>query len=241
MSMTYEISKKDVFESWLKVKKNGGGAGIDGVSVEDFEKNLKNNLYKIWARMSSGSYFPPSVKGVEIPKKTGGVRLLGIPTVGDRVAQNVVVGALEPILEPIFCRDSYGYRPNKSAHDALAVTRARCWERNWVLEFDIRGLFDNIPHDLLTKALQSHVSKKWILLYVDRWLKASTQMPNGTTVERTAGTPQGGCVSPLLANLFMHYAFDKWMARENPTTPWCRYADDGAPRTQVALFKRKEA
>jgi RNA-directed DNA polymerase len=186
--------------------------------------------------MSSGSYFPPPIKGVEIPKKSGGVRLLGIPTVGDRVAQNVVVGILESTLEPIFCNDSYGYRPHKSAHDAIAVTRERCWNRDWLLEFDIRGLFDNISHELLLKALCVHTSEKWILLYVERWLKVSIQLPTGVTLERSAGTPQGGCISPLLSNLFMHYAFDKWMQREHSNTPWCRYADDG-----LAHCESKEA
>jgi len=138
MSMTYEISKKAVFDAWLKVKKNRGGAGIDRVEVDEFESNLKNNLYKIWVRMSSGSYFPPPIKGVEIPKKAGGIRLLGIPTVADRVAQNVVVGILEPVFEPVFCKDSYGYRPNKSAHDALAVTRERCWKSDYG-GFSFRG------------------------------------------------------------------------------------------------------
>lgn len=176
--------------------------------------------------MSSGSYFPPAVKGVEIPKKSGGKRLLGVPTVGDRVAQMVVKIYFEPQVEPHFHQDSYGYRPGKSAVDAIAVTRQRCWKYNWVLEFDIRGLFDNIDHELLMKAVRHHTDNPWVILYIQRWLKAPFQMPDGTVEERTKGTPQGGVISPVLANLFLHYAFDKWMDREHPDKPFARYADD---------------
>ena len=177
--------------------------------------------------MSSGSYFPPPVKGVSIPKKSGGIRLLGVPTVSDRIAQTVVKNRLEIILEPIFDENSFGYRPKKSAHDAISITRARCWKYDWVVEFDIKGLFDNIDHNLLLKALRKHCSCKWILLYVERWLRAPLQKEDGILVERNKGTPQGGVVSPVLANLFLHYAFDAWVRREMPSIPFCRYADDG--------------
>lgn len=227
MEKSFEIPKQLVWEAYLKVKANGGAAGVDEQSIEEFEKDLKGNLYKIWNRMSSGSYFPPPVLGVPIPKKSGGGRMLGIPTVGDRVAQMTVKLWVEPMLEPSFHRDSYGYRPNRSAHQALEVTRRRCWRYDWVVEFDIRGLFDNISHDLLLRALRKHCECKWVLLYVERWLKAPMQNETGNVVERTKGTPQGGVVSPLLANLFMHYAFDVWMSRNFPGVPFCRYADDG--------------
>jgi len=232
---SYEISKKVVLEAYQKVKANGGAAGIDEESLKAFEKNLKNNLYKIWNRMSSGSYFPPAVKGVEIPKKSGGKRLLGVPTVGDRVAQMVAKIYFEPQVEPYFHPDSYGYRPGKSAIDALAITRQRCWKFDWVLEFDIKGLFDNIDHELLMKAVRKHTDIPWVILYIQRWLKAPFQMPDGTIKERTKGTPQGGVISPVLANLFLHYTFDKWMDREHPDKPFARYADDA-----VAHCKSKE-
>jgi len=223
---SYEIPKQVVMEAYGKVKANRGAAGIDGESLEAFESNLKNNLYKIWNRMSSGSYFPPAVKGVEIPKKSGGKRMLGVPTVGDRIAQMVVKIYFEPKVEPYFHQDSYGYRPGKSAIDAVSVTRQRCWKYNWVLEFDIKGLFDNIDHELLMKAVRKHTDNPWNILYIERWLKAPIQMPDGTIKERTKGTPQGGVISPILANLFLHYTFDKWMEREHPGNPFARYADD---------------
>jgi RNA-directed DNA polymerase len=232
---SYTISKKVVLEAFQKVKANQGGAGIDTESLEAFEANLKNNLYKIWNRMSSGSYFPPAVKGVEIPKKSGGKRLLGVPTVGDRVAQMVVKIYFEPLVEPYFHQDSYGYRPGKSAIQAIEVTRQRCWQYDWVLEFDIKGLFDNIDHELLMKAVRQHTDNPWVILYIQRWLQAPIQMPDGTIQERTKGTPQGGVISPLLANLFLHYAFDQWMDREHPDKPFARYADDA-----VAHCKSKE-
>jgi RNA-directed DNA polymerase len=200
---------------------------VDKETIEDFERDLKGNLYRVWNRMSSGSYFPPPVRAVAIPKKNGGERILGVPTVADRVAQTVVKAVLEPLLEPIFLPDSYGYRPSRSALDAIAVTRERCWRYDWVLEFDIRGLFDNISHELLLRALEKHSDCEWVRLYVRRWLTAPLQLADGTLVERTKGTPQGGVVSPILANLFLHYAFDAWMARTFPGVPWCRYADDG--------------
>lgn len=223
----FAIPKRLVWRAYRDVKSKGGAAGVDNQTLEDFERDLKNNLYRIWNRLCSGSYFPPPVKAVPIPKKSGGTRILGVPTVSDRVAQTVVKLMLEPILEPVFDQDSYGYRPRRSAHDAIAVTRKRCWQYDWVVEFDIRGLFDNISHELLMKALRHHCSCRWVLLYVERWLRVSMQQPNGALTERQQGTPQGGVVSPVLANLFLHYAFDAWVRREMPHVPFCRYADDG--------------
>ncbi len=226
-SKPYNIDKRHVYEAYLQVRSNGGAAGVDGVTIEQFESDLKGNLYKIWNRMSSGTYFPPPVRAVPIPKKSGGQRILGVPTVADRVAQTVVKRLIEPALESIFLADSYGYRPGRSALDAVGVTRERCWKYDWVLEFDIKGLFDNIDHTLLLRAVRKHVTCAWALLYIERWLTVPMQQEDGTRVERTRGTPQGGVVSPILANLFMHYAFDAWMARTFPNLPWCRYADDG--------------
>ena len=222
----FEISKHVVLDAWKHVKANQGAAGVDSESIADFEANLKDNLYKIWNRMSSGSYFPPPVRAVAIPKKTGGERLLGIPAVSDRIAQMVVKMYFEPLVEAKFHEDSYGYRPGKSAIQAIKVTRQRCWRYNWVLEFDIKGLFDNIDHDLLMKAVGHHTQCKWILLYIEKWLKTPFQKEDGTLVERKKGTPQGGVVSPVLSNLFLHYVFDKWMERNYPQNPFCRYADD---------------
>ena len=224
---SFSISKEVVLDAWKRVKANHGAAGIDEQTIEDYEQNLRNNLYKLWNRMSSGSYFPPPVRTVPIPKKAGGFRNLGIPTVEDRIAQMVIKLYVEPHVEPMFHADSYGYRPGRSAHDALAVTRKRCWRYNWVLEFDIRGLFDNIPKDLMLKALGHHIKDKWILLYVERWLTAKIEDGEGNLVTRTKGVPQGGVISPVLSNLFMHYAYDKWMERTFPNSPMCRYADDG--------------
>jgi len=223
----FNIDKQIVYEAYKAVKSNRGAAGVDEQTIEQFEADLSRNLYKIWNRMSSGSYFPPPVRAVSIPKKSGGERILGVPTVADRVAQTVVKQVIEPILDLVFLADSYGYRPNKSALDAVGVTRQRCWKYDWVLEFDIKGLFDNIDHELLLRAVRKHITSKWALLYIERWLKAPMVQEDGTTVERSRGTPQGGVVSPILANLFMHYAFDLWMARTHPELPWCRYADDG--------------
>lgn len=223
----FRIPKKLVWQAYLKVKANGGAAGVDQESLDDFERDWKNNLYRIWNRMSSGSYLPPAVKAVPIPKKSGGTRILGIPTVSDRIAQMVVKLVLEPLLEPVFDDNSFGYRPGKSAHDAIAITRKRCWQFDWVVEFDIRGLFDNIDHERLLKALRHHCRCRWVLLYVERWLKAPLQLADGSCTPRDKGTPQGGVISPLLANLFLHYAFDAWVRRELPKIPFCRYADDG--------------
>lgn len=223
----FNIPKQLFVQAFKLVQTNTGAAGVDQQSLEDFEKNLKDNLYKLWNRMSSGSYFPPPVKAVPIPKKTGGKRILGVPTVGDRVCQMVARLAFEPEVEAYFLPDSYGYRPNKSALDAVGVTRRRCWRYNWILEFDIKGLFDNIPHELLMKAVRKHTQEKWIQLHIERWLKAPMQQPDGKVTDRSCGTPQGGVISPVLSNLFLHYVFDMWMQRNCPKIPWCRYADDG--------------
>jgi len=223
----FNIDKRLVYEAYKAVKSNRGAAGVDEQTIEQFETDLSGNLYKIWNRMSSGTYSPPPVRAVSIPKKSGGERILGVPTVADRVAQMVVKLVIEPILDPIFLADSYGYRPNKSAMDAVGATRKRCWKYDLVLEFDIKGLFDNIDHELLLRAVRKHVTCKWALLYIERWLKAPMVLEDGTTIERSCGTPQGGVVSPILSNLFLHYAFDLWMARTHPDLPWCRYADDG--------------
>ena len=222
----FRIEKRRVYEAYKAVKSNQGAAGVDGETLEIFEKDLAGNLYNLWNRMSSGTYFPPPVRAVSIPKKSGGERVLGVPTVSDRIAQMVVKQMIEPDLDSLFLPDSYGYRPGKSALDAVGATRQRCWKYDWVLEFDIKGLFDNLPHDLLLKAIRKHVKCKWALLYIERWLAVPMEK-NGEIIERARGTPQGGVVSPILSNLFMHYAFDLWMTRTHPDLPWCRYADDG--------------
>ena len=220
------IPKREVWEAYKRVKTNQGAAGVDGQSIEKFEEDLKNNLFKIWNRMSSGSYFPPPVRRVDIPKDNEGTRPLGIPTVADRIAQTVVKRYLEPILEEHFHPDSYGYRPGKSAIEAVGVARQRCWRYDWVLDLDIKGFFDSIDHDLLMRAVRKHTDCKWVRLYIERWLKAPVQLEDGSLIHREKGTPQGGVVSPLLANLFLHYAFDKWMQRHYPQIPFERYADD---------------
>ena len=223
---SYEISKQVVWEAYKKVKANRGAAGVDGQCLEDFEKDLRSNLYKIWNRMSSGSYFPPPVRRVEIPKGQGRTRPLGIPTVADRIAQMVAKIYLEPQVEPYFHADSYGYRPGKSALDAVGVARRRCWRQDWVIDLDIKGFFDNLDHDLLMRAVRRHTDLPWILLYVQRWLKAPVEHADGRREERTKGSPQGSVISPLLANLFLHYAFDEWMRRNHPRVQFERYADD---------------
>jgi len=223
----FKIPKQEVWEAFQRVKANQGAAGVDGQSIAEFEADLKDNLYKLWNRLSSGSYFPPPVRRVDIPKADGkGVRPLGIPTVADRVAQEVARRYLEPILEPVFHPDSYGYRPGKSAIDAVRTARERCWRYDWVLDLDVKAYFDSIDWELMLKAVRQHTDCPWVLLYVERWLKAPVQMEDGSTVPRIAGTPQGGVISPLLANLFMHYTFDMWMARTFPHIPFERYADD---------------
>jgi RNA-directed DNA polymerase len=250
-SKPFEISKQLVWEAYRRVAANKGAAGVDGQSVEDFEADLKNNLYKIWNRMSSGSYFPPAVKAVEIPKpQGGGVRVLGVPTVADRVAQTVVALALEARTEAIFHDDSYGYRPRRSALDAVAACRRRCWRKDWVLDLDVSKFFDSVDHDLMLKAVAANTDQKWVLLYVGRWLTAPLQRPDGTLKERDRGTPQGSAVSPVLANLFMHYAFDMFLARQLPGVQFERYADDAvvhcdtesqARQVWAALAERMES
>jgi RNA-directed DNA polymerase len=223
----FDISKWEVKKAWEEVRANRGAPGVDGQSIEDFEKNLQGNLYKIWNRMSSGSYFPPPVRAVEIPKPHGGgSRMLGIPAVADRVAQTVVARHLMRRVEPVFHSDSYGYRPGRSALDAVGKCRERCWKRNWVVELDIQKFFDSVPWGLLLKAVDAHTDATWVKLYVRRWLAAPLVMPDGLLVARERGTPQGAPVSPVLANLFLHYAFDTWMAREYPSVWFERYADD---------------
>lgn len=248
---SFEIPKRLVFEAWKKVRAKDGAPGVDAVSTSMFESREGDSLYKLWNRMSAGSYMPVPVRAVEIPKDHGtGVRVLGVPTVADRVAQTAAAMLLEEKLEPIFHPDSYGYRPGRSAHDALAVTRRRCWEKDWVLDLDIRSFFDSVPHDLLLKAVAHHTRERWVLLYIERWLKASMLMPDGTLVPREKGTPQGSPISPVLANLFLTYAFDMWMTREHPGSPFERYADDGvvhcdteeqARRLWVEIAKRLKA
>lgn len=239
----FEITKAMVWEAYKRVRARDGAAGIDGQSMEEFDKDLKNNLYKLWNRMASGAYFPPAVRRVEIPKTGGGSRALGIPTVADRIAQMVVKIAFEPEVEPYFHEDSYGYRPNKSAHQAVGVARQRCWRNNFVLDVDIKGFFDNIDHELLMKGVRKHTSCKWIILYIERWLKAPIQHEDGSIEQRTKGTPQGGVISPLLANLYLHYAFDRWMKKHYPSIPFERYADDIVihlkSEAQAVMLKRR--
>jgi len=222
----FDIPKREVWEAWKHIRANRGAAGVDEQSIQDFEAGLAANLYKLWNRLSSGSYLPPPVRRVNIPKANGGKRPLGIPTVADRVAQEVVRRYLEPLLEPKFHSDSYGYRPGRSAIDAIRVARQRCWRYDWILDLDIRGFFDNIDWDLLLRAVRKHTQSRWVLLYVERWLRAPVMMEDGSLVVRERGTPQGGVISPLLANLFLHYVFDVWLGRGFPGVPFERYADD---------------
>jgi len=226
----FQISKQEVWDAWIKVKGNKGAPGVDGQSIAAFGEDLKGNLYKVWNRMSSGTYFPPPVMAVEIPKPHGGgTRVLGVPTVADRIAQTVAAARLEKAVEPLFHPDSYGYRPGRSALDAVAACRKRCWKFSWVVDLDIRKFFDSVPWDLVVKAVEAHADHetRWIVLYVKRWLAAPLRHPDGSLQERDRGTPQGSAISPVIANLFMHYAFDLWLGREFPAVEFERYADDG--------------
>jgi RNA-directed DNA polymerase len=222
----FKISKQTVWAAYLQVKRSKGGPGFDNESMEDFEKDLKNNLYKIWNRMSSGTYFPPPVLEVEIPKTDGGKRKLGIPTISDRIAQTIVKQYLEPKVEPHFHEDSYGYRPNKSALQAIGQARWRCWRDDWVLDLDIKSFFDTIDHRLMMAAARKFTQNTWLLLYIERWLKADVVTKNGKLQKREIGTPQGGVISPLLANIYLHFTFDKWMKENYPHVHFERYADD---------------
>jgi RNA-directed DNA polymerase len=221
------ISKQVVWDAWERVRVNDGAAGVDGESIAEFERDLKNNLYVLWNRLSSGSYMPPPVRAVQIPKKDGqGVRTLGVPTVADRVAQTVVRLYLEPGVEPVFHPDSYGYRLGRSAHDAVGVCRERCWKYDWLVDLDLQSFFDSVDHSLVLKSVAAHTDQRWILLYVERWLTAPLDHGDGALVARDRGTPQGSAISPVLANIYLHYAFDMWMAREFSAVPFERYVDD---------------
>lgn len=226
MTKSLPVSKRMVYNSYLKVCDKNGSAGIDNESIEMFNANMADNLYKIWNRMTSGSYFPPPVRTVFIAKKQGGTRPLGIPTVGDRIAQGVVKDYLEPLMEKVFHKSSFGYRPGRSAHDALVQCHENCKNRAWVLDVDIKGFFDNISHSITMELLQQHTQEKWVMLYVERWLKAGVEQKDGSIAARTKGTPQGGVISPLLANIYLHHAFDIWMDKTYPQCPFERYADD---------------
>ena len=226
-------------QAYKLIKANAGAAGVDKQPLDDFELNWKDNLYKIWNRMSSGVYFPPPVKAVPIPKKSGGEGILGVPTVSDRIAQMVVKLMFEPDIEPHFLPDSYGYRPKKSALDAVGITRQRCWRYDWVLEYDICGFFDNLDHSLLMMAVKKHTDNKWIILYIERWLKTPMQFPDGSLEQKTKGVMQGGVISPLLSNLYLHYVFDIWMSKHHPLIPWCRYADDGLAHCKTEYQAQK--
>jgi RNA-directed DNA polymerase len=222
----FDIPKALVWDAYMDVKRSGGGPGVDHQTMEEFENDLKNQLYKIWNRMSSGSYLPPPVLRVEIPKSNGGTRELGIPTIGDRIAQAVVKRYLEPLVDPHFHDDSYGYRPGRSALDAVGKARERCWRDDWVLDLDISKFFDTLDHVLVMRAVRRFTSCKWVLLYIERWLQADVQLPDGTLERRHRGTPQGGVISPLLANIFLHLGFDEWMKENTPQIHFERYADD---------------
>ena len=245
------VSKEQVWLAYKKVKANQGSAGVDQISMEEFDAQRSKHLYKLWNRLASGSYFPPPVKEVEIPKKDGKVRKLGIPTIADRVAQMVVKEYLEARFEKIFSPNSYGYRPEKSAHQALEKVRQNCRKTDWVIDLDIKGFFDNIDHERLMLAVQKHVPEKWCLLYIQRWLTMPVQTKSGELIQKQGkGTPQGGVISPLLANLFLHYAMDKWLEQNHPNVEYVRYADDAilhcktkteAEQTLAALDERMKA
>ena len=220
------ITKEMVWEAYLQVRRKGKSAGVDDLSMSQYDLQRHRHLYKVWNRLASGSYFPPPVLQVEIPKKNGSIRQLGIPTISDRVAQMVIKNQIEERLERVFHPQSYGYRPKRSAHQALDQVRKNCWKYDWVIDLDIKNFFDDIDHDKLLKALGKHVEEKWVLRYIERWLKAPLQTRKGEIIARTNGTPQGGVISPLLANLFLHYTLDVWLGRFGPSIEFVRYADD---------------
>ena len=239
-SRPYPITKEQVWEAFKLVRGKGGSAGVDGITIEMVKGNPEKHLYPVWNRLSSGSYFPPAVKRVEIPKSDGGVRTLGIPTVKDRVAQMVITRELEAIVEPHFSDSSFGYRPNKSAHDAIEQARTNCWQLAWVIDMDIKGFFDTIDHGLMIRSLRHFTDAKHIILYAKRWLKAPIQLKDGTQIQnREKGTPQGGVISPLLANIFLHIVFDKWIEKEFPDCPFERYADDIIIHVKNEPYARK--
>jgi len=222
----HPITKKMILDAYREIKANGKAAGVDGQSLDDYGQNLPGNLYKLWNRMTSGSYMPSLVKEKKIPKKSGGTRSLGIPTVEDRIAQQVVKRQLEAKVEESFHADSYGYRRSKNAHQALNAVAGRCHYYAWVVDLDIKSFFDSIDHELMMKGLLKYTEEKWILMYVERWLKAGILKEDEGVVERTTGTPQGGVLSPLLANIYLHFAFDMWLKKHYPQIPFARYCDD---------------
>lgn len=246
VAKSFDIPKKLIWNAYLRVKANGGAPGVDGQTIEEFERNLKDNLYRLWNRMSSGTYFPAPVLRVAISKRSGGTRNLGIPTVADRIAQTAVKMVLEPVVDPLFHSDSYGYRPGRSAVQAVGRARERCWKFNWAIDLDIRSFFDSLDHGLMMRAVRRYTSVRWVLLYIQRWLHAPVQVESGALEPRTSGTPQGGVASPLLANIFLHLAFDTWMAERFPDVPFERYADDvlvhcrTEQQAQVVLQEVKE-
>ena len=242
----FEIPKQEVWDAWLKVKANGGAPGADGQSIEDFEADLKNNLYKVWNRMSSGSYFPPPVKAVEIPKAHGaGTRILGIPTVADRVAQTVVAARLEKEVEPKFHDDSYGYRPGRSALDAVGKCRERCWKHDWVVDLDIRKFFDSVPWDFIVKAVEANTADAWVILYVKRWLSAPLQMPDGSLAERDRGTPRDlrfhlySLTCSCITRSICGWRGSSRQSRSSGTsmTPWCTAARRSRPGSSGPRWK----
>jgi group II intron reverse transcriptase/maturase len=220
------VTMKKVVDAYRKVRANKGGGGVDGLTLKAYETDISKQLYKVWNRLTSGSYFPPEVRMVQIPKSDGKLRDLGIPTVGDRVAQQVIKTYLEPRYERLFSKSSYGYRPDKNAHQAIGQCQQDCWKHDWVIDLDIKGFFDNIEHEWMLRMLEQEVSERWVLMYIERWLKAPMQKPDGTQKERTKGTPQGGVISPLLANIYLHYVIDIWLERKNKGVTFQRYADD---------------
>jgi RNA-directed DNA polymerase len=220
------INRIMVWKAYHKVRANRGSGGIDNMTWEELDKNLKKHLYKLWNRLTSGSYFPEAVKEVEIKKKDGGIRKLGIPTILDRIAQQVVRAYLEPIVEPHFHTNSYAYRYRRNSHQAIAQADHNCNYFDWVIDLDIKGFFDNIDHELLLKAVAHYCKDEWVLMYIKRWLQAGTIQKDGTEIERLTGTPQGGVISPLLSNIYLHVVFDKWMQLNHPDKPFERFADD---------------